>query len=64
MLTNRLTKDFDHQVRKTIDDFGSVSEAWAEFTIPSTFTIRLTLSRLPSAARVAASRLRPVARAA
>jgi hypothetical protein len=36
----------------------------AEFTIPSAFTIRFTLSRLPSAARVAASRLRPAARAA
>ena len=36
----------------------------AELTIPSTFTILFTLSRLPSVARVAANRLRQVERAA
>ena len=35
----------------------------AEFTMPSTFTTRFTLSRLPSSERVEPRRLMPISRA-
>jgi hypothetical protein len=44
--------------------FGWSVKPGAELTIPSTLTTRFTLSRLPRACRVVASRCNPVERAA
>src|SRR2546428_330792 len=44
---------------KPLITFGWSPKPSAEFTMPRTFTTRLTLSRLPSEARVVASRLSP-----